>query len=258
MFQKKRKLKFKERHCLDKMDYKVKRELRRLNSKQVEEDIKRYLKSPYEFYGIRIPELKTMGKKFHDSHSLKEFYPIFNNLWKSNYHDKMSLAIYSLQLYKEEFDLTTWKFIKNKLKDMKTIDIIDNVGINIIGEILLKYPYIKREILKMSKSKNPLIRRLAIVSTLTLINKKETDLSFKLAESYLNDKSLYVQKATGWILNECSKKKQEKTKKFILKNKLNPVIFNYATEKMKELRKLKKIKKLKKDKKGIISWLKNN
>ena len=120
--------------------HKLKKELKRLSNKQFAEDIKRFIKSPYHFYGIRVPEIRTLAKSLHDEHPLNEFYPVFNKLWKSGYHEEMSLALYALQLYEDNFDFSTWKFLKLKLKDIQTWDQIDAVSTFIIGKILLKHP----------------------------------------------------------------------------------------------------------------------
>lgn len=248
-----KKCRFREKLFLDKMTHKLKRELKRLGNKQFAEDIKKYIKSPYEFYGVRVPELRTLAKRLHDEHSLKEFYKVFNKLWKSGYHEEMSLAIYSLQLYEDEFDLGTWKFLKAKLKDMKSWDQIDAVSTWIVGKILLKYPSLEKELLKMAKSNNIWFRRVAIVSTLPLIKKGDIRLTMNLAEQYVYDKEHYIQKATGWMLREAGKVKPEPVKKFILKHIDMPGIeFSYATEQMLELRKVRKIKKLK-NSKGFLS-----
>jgi len=230
------------------MDYTLKRQLKKLSNKQFAEDIKRYIKSPYEFYGVRVPELRTMAKHLHEENSLDEFYSLFNKLWKSGYHEEMSLAIYALQLYKNEFDLKTWKFLQTKLKDMKTWDQVDAVSTNIVGEILLKYPKIEKDLLKLSKTNNVWLKRIAIVSTLPLIKKGDIKLTLKLAEKYVYSKEDYLQKATGWMLREAGKKKPEPIKRFILKHIEMPSIeFSYATEQLKELRKVRRLKKLKQD-----------
>lgn len=233
-------------------DYKLKRQLKQLSNKQFAEDIKRYIKSPYEFYGIRVPELRILAKKLHEEHSLTDFYKIFDRLWESGYHEEMSLAIYTLQLYKEEFNLGTWKFLKTKIKDMKSWDQIDIVGTNILGFILLKHPELKREILKFSKDENIWTRRIAIVSTLPLIKSGDISLTMTLAESYVKDKEDYIQKALGWMLREAGKVEEEQVKKFILKHvhTMFPIAFSYATEReFKDLRKIRRLKKLKEDRK---------
>jgi len=225
------------------MEQKIRKKLKKISNPQFAEDIKKYIRSPYEFYGVRVPELKTLAKKLNEEHSLKEFYKIFDKLWNSGYHEEMSLAIYTLQLYSDEFDLSTWKFIKPKLKDMKSQDQIDTISIKVIGLILLKHPKLEKEILKLSKNKDFWMRRVAIVSTIPLIKKGEIKLAMKLAEIYIKDRQNYVQKATGVVLREAGKEKPEQVKKFILKNINMPsILFSYATEKMKNLRKIRKRK----------------
>jgi len=231
------------------------RELRRLSNKQFIEDIKKYINSPYEFYGTKIPELKTMAKKLHDENELKQFYRVFNNLWKSGHHDKRSLAISALQCYKDELDLETWKFLKPKLKEMKSWDQIDMVASTIIGEILLKNPLFEREIRSMAKENNIWLKRTAIMSTIPLINKGDLSLAFKFSEDYMAYKDDYVKEAIGMILREAGKKKPEQVKKFLLKHiNMPPLVFNYASEDMKELRKVRKLKKLKEDGNGGFLW----
>jgi len=237
------------------MTYKIRKQLQKLSNKQFAEDIKSYLRSTHEFYGVKVPELRTMAKRLHEEHSLKDFYKIFNRLWRSSYHEEMSLAIYALQLYKDEFDLNTWNFLSPKLKDMKSWDQVDSVSTSIIGQILLKYPKLEKEILKLARSRNLWLRRIAIVSTLPLIKKGDIKLAMKLVEMYLYDKEDYIQKATGWILREIGDKKPEFTKNFILKHiEMPQLTFSYATEHMKDLRKVRKLKKFKTDKRGFWFW----
>jgi 3-methyladenine DNA glycosylase AlkD len=228
------------------MTYKIKRELRKLSNKQILEDIKKYIKSSHSFYETRVPEFKVLAKRLHDEYSLEEFYRVFNRFWKSGYRDKMSLAIYTLKLYEDEFDLRTWNFLKPRLKEIKSWDKIDIIGSEIIGKILLKYPGLEREVIKMVSSRNKWFIRMGIMSTIPLIRDGNIKLGMKFAEIHINSKDEHVQKAVGIILNETGKIKPESAKKFILKKIHMPIIaFNYATEDMKELRALRKIKKLK-------------
>ena len=227
----------------------IKKQLKKLSDKQFASDIKRYIKSPYEFYGVRVPEIRTMAKRLHEEHNLKEFYKIFDRLWKSGYHEEMSLALYALQLYEKEFDIKTWKFLKPRLKEIQTWDQVDAVSCFIIGKILLVYPKLEKELLNLSKNENFWQRRIAIVSTLPKIKTGDIKLTMKLAEDYINDLEPYIQKATGWMLREAGKKEPEIVKKFILKHiHMPPLAFSYATEQMINLRKVRRFKKLKRTK----------
>src|SRR3989344_9001716 len=196
------------------MEHSLKRELKKLGNKQFAEDIKKYIKSPYEFYGIRVPEIRILAKRLYEEHSLKEFYNIFNRLWKSGYHEEMSLALYTLQLYEKDFDINTFYFLKPKLNDIKSWDQIDAVSSSIIGKILLKDSRLEKELIKLSKSNNFWMRRIAIVSTLPKIKTGDIGLTMKLAEDYIKDTEPYIQKATGWMLREAGKQKPEVVKRF--------------------------------------------
>jgi 3-methyladenine DNA glycosylase AlkD len=236
----------------------MRRQLKKLKNKQFAEDIKTYITSPHEFYGVKIPELKTMAKRLHEEYKLKKFYKLFDKFWKSSYHEEMSLAIYTLQLYQDEFNLGTWRFLKTKLEDVKSWDQIDSIGSQIIGIILLKYPRLEKEILRFAKGENPWLKRMAIVSTLPLIKQGDIRLAMKISEMYLEDKEEHIQKAVGWILRESAKQDKERVKKFILKHihTLSNNTFHSATENMKELRKVRRLKKFKgnKPRRRLLFW----
>jgi len=226
------------------MSFEIKRKLKKLSDKQFAKDIKKYLRSPYEFYGVRVPELRILAKKLYDENNLNDFYKVFNKLWYSKYHEERSLAIYALQSYEKEFNLKTWRFIKGKLKDIKTWDQIDILSTGILGKILLKYPKLEKELLMLSKNKDIWIKRASIVSTLPLVKTGKIKLTMKIISNEIQNENPYVQKAIGWLLRESGKQKPKEIENFILKNLDMPSItFSYATEKMKKLRRLRKLRK---------------
>lgn len=238
------------------MKSKPKRQLKKLNSKQFIEDIKKYLKSPYEFYGIKVPEIKILAARLHEEHNLKNFYAVFNKLLKSGYPEETALAIYTLQLYKKEFSIKTWKFLKLKLKEIKSVDQIDIIGTDVLGELLLKSLKFKSEILKLAKSSNILFKRMAIMSLLPLVQKGEIDLAMKLIKENISNRDECIQKAIGFVLNEASRQKSRIIKKFIIDNQDMPLnTFIYSTEYLTDLRKLRQLKKITPDKfKKIFFW----
>lgn len=220
--------------------YKPKRKLRKLSNKQIAEDVKKYIRSSHEFYTTRVPELKTLSKRLHEEYDLNDFYKVFNRLWKSGYREKY-IAINTLQLYNEQFDLTTWKFLKPKLKEIKSLDIVDIVGSEIIGYIFLRHPELEDEILELARSKDLWMKRMVIVSALQFIKNKEFRNILKLMEICIHNKEEYVQKALGWMLREIGNQDPEFLKRFLIQNKNMPErTFFYATENLKGLRRIRK------------------
>jgi len=192
----------------------------------------------------------------HEEYELKQFYKIFNKLWNSGYDQERSLAIYTLQLYKDNFNLETWRFIKTKLKDMKSWDQIDSVSENIIGEILLKNSELEREIIRFSKDKSVWFRRISLISIIPYIKRKgKIKFSLKIAENLLYHKEEQIEFAVGRVIKEISKVDPESAKRFILKHmNMSENVFIHSTENLRELRKIRKIKKLKPNRRGFFFW----
>ncbi len=85
----------------------------------------------------------------------------------------------------------------------------------------------------LAKSKNPMERRTAIVSTYYFIRKNEIEDTFNIAEILVNDTDEYVQKAVGSWIREAGKKNEEKLKQFLNKyaTKMSRISLRYAIEK---------------------------
>ncbi len=226
------------------MVYRTEKKLKKLDDKQILEDIKKYIKFSHSFYESRVPELKILAKRLHEEYSLREFYNVFNKFWISGSARQMSLAIYTLQLYKEDFDLMTWRFIKQKLREIKSWDKIDSISLNIIGEILIKNPEIGIEIIKIARTKNIWIKRAAIISTIPLVRKRDFRIAFEIINEHLYDKGEHTQKAIALILREIGDQKPEALRRYIKDNINMPITtFFTATENHKELRNLRELEK---------------
>lgn len=225
----------------------IRAQLRKIGDKNKAEFNKKYLKSPYEFYGLRVPEIRKIVKEYRklEFHSALN---LFDELWNSGNHEEMSFALYLLGNYVEKYPEYIWKFLLDRIEKVKTWDHVDELSAHILGVILAGDMRIMSDIKQLSESRNPWFRRTAIVSTYPLIKKNRIDLTLRLAEDLIYDRDIYVQKGAGWMLREAGKKNRTAVREFILIHlNMKPVAFSYATEKMIELRKIKK-ERLKKEK----------
>jgi len=214
----------------------IEAELQKLANSEVAFQSKNYLKSPFQFYGIRVPILREISKKFKNL-EIYDTYNLFDELWNSGYHEEMSLAIFILAFQNKKFDIETLKFLFPRLEKIKTWDHADYVASDILGKMLLENSWMNSELWKMSDSKNPWIRRISIVSNIWAIKKGKIELVFKLAEKLAYDENIFVQKGTGWMLRECGKKERLSARNFVLMHlDMKPAAFSYATERMKELK----------------------
>lgn len=224
----------------------IRAELTSLSNPKIAEHSKEYLKSRYSFYGIRVPQLRKIAKNYKNL-DIYSAYNLFDELWKSGNHEEMNLGIFILQNFKNQINLETWKFLFPRLDKATSWDLVDYLSSSIIGEIVLKNIELISEIKKMAESRNPWIRRIAIVSTYPLIKKHKLELTMRLAEKLIYDEDVYVQKGAGWMLREVGKKDRMLLRTFILSHKdMKAYALSYATEKMTELRKIIKDEKARK------------
>ncbi len=92
----------------------------------------------------------------------------------------------------------------------------------------------KKPLYNLAKSKNPMERRTAIVSTYYFIRKNDIEDTFKIAEILINDKDEYVQKAVGSWIREAGKRNEEKLRTFLDKHATHMprITLRYAIEKL--------------------------
>ena len=219
---------------------KIHEELLRSGNKERAANEKRYLKSPYSFYGIRVPDIRKLTKNYQDI-DFNSAVDLFNKLWSSGNHEEMSLALFLLGKFVKKNPMEVWRIILKSIDKAKTWDHIDELSVHILGEILNKNMELIKEIKELSESKNPWLRRASIVSTCFLIKNNKIDLTLRLAEKLVYDEDIYVQKGAGWMLREVGKKNRLSLREFLMMHlDMKSVAFSYATEKMKELREIKK------------------
>ncbi len=218
----------------------IREEFRKLADGQRAVNSKRYLKSPYAFYGLKVPDIRSIAKKY----SNLEFHSalnLFDELWQSGNHEEMSFALFLLSSYAKKYPEQVWKFLLERVEKAKTWDHVDELSSHTLGVILADDIRLMNEIKPLFESRNPWLRRISIISTCQLIARNKIDLTLRLAEKLVYDNDIYVQKGTGWMLREAGKKNRTAVREFILIHMdMKPFAFSYATEKMPELRRIKK------------------
>lgn len=220
----------------------IREELAKLGNREKADFNKRYLKSPYEFWGLKVPEIRNVAKKYKnlEFHSALN---LFDELWSSGNHEEMSLALFLLEFYLKSYSNYIWNFLLQRIEKAKSWDHIDELSAHILGVILAEDIRLMPDIKRLAESKNPWMRRAAIVSTYPLIKKNKIELTLRLAEEMIYDNDIYVQKGAGWMLREAGKKNRHSVREFIVIHmNMKPAAFSYATEKMTELRNIKKEK----------------
>lgn len=194
------------------------------------------------FIGLKVPDVRKLAKKYVDI-PLKEIKIILD----SKLHEvRLSGAILLTYKYEKEDEKgkdQIYNFYIKNAKKLNNWDLVDVSCHRIVGDYLLNKP---RDILyRLIKDKDKWLRRIAIVSTYTLIKNDELKDTFKLSEILIKDDFDLSHKATGWMLREAGKKDIKKLKQFLDKNILwmPRTTLRYAIERFPEKERQKYLKK---------------
>lgn len=155
------------------------------------------------FLGIVVPETRRMAKQYK---SLP--FDELQELIQHPYHEiRLCALLILVEQYKKASEPEKTSLVDFYLKHTAYInnwDLVDLSAPYIIGHYLLDK---ERSLLYQLVASNSLWeRRIAVVSTLTLIRANDFKEALALAELLKTDQQDLMHKATGWVLRETGKK----------------------------------------------------
>jgi 3-methyladenine DNA glycosylase AlkD len=183
-----------------------------------------------QFLGIRIPDLRALVKKA-DAISLREALALLRSEW----HEErlMSLLLMERRFESAVVDADREVIVKAYLANTRWVnnwDLVDASAPSILGSWLLTR---ERSLLgELVRSESLWERRIAVVSTLTLIRSGDFKETLSLSERLLKDPEDLMHKACGWMLREVGKKDQELLISFLSKHapRMPRTMLRYAIE----------------------------
>ncbi len=217
----------------------IRKELKASADKKTWESGQRFFKEPLLAYGVKIPAVKAISKRY--TQEIKGLgkrgvFELCEVLWQSGYIEEAMIACHWSYAVRKDFvpdDFKTFKkWITNYVSNWATCDTFCN---HTVGVFLEMYPDQLDSLVKFSVSKNMWLRRAAAVSMIVPARKGMfLETIFKIADKLLEDKEDLVQKGYGWMLKETCKKHQPEVFKYVMtnKSKMPRTALRYAIEKM--------------------------
>ena len=221
----------------------VREELKTSIEEDYKKNIQRFFKEPLFSYGVRIPIVRKIAKKYVEQIKFldkKELFDLADELFRSGYNEEATIAIQWVSEILKEFEEDDFKIFESWLKKyinnwMK----LDYFCLYIIHPMIDKYPELIEKVKKWSYSENTWVRRASAVSFITIkkssyITKHKLKDIFEVAEALLVDKEDLVQKGYGWMLKATSIHSQKEVFDFVMKHKkiMPRTALRYAIEKM--------------------------
>lgn len=169
------------------------------------------------FMGVRMGEIFSLAKEFINMRPVE-----IEKLLKSSFHEARVGAVSIMDW--QARDKKTTKERRKELFDLyitrhNRIDhwgMVDRSAPYVVGGYLFDKP--RTTLYKLARSRNPMERRTAIVSTYFFIRQGDVADTFKIAEILVNDDHDLIQKATGSWIREAGKKDQTRLLNFLDKH----------------------------------------
>ena len=199
------------------------------------------------YMGISLPTLRKFANSWYkriDAFTLQPFII-------SKYHDFRRFALICMSnmvkyiASKDESDdlkegkiLSIVNFMNEYIEYINNWDLTDLVAPDVLGRYLLVINDKKkaRVLAKYIDDENIWIKRIGIVSMLTLARNDKLDICLNTLEKNIYHEHHLIQKATGWVLRELYKKHPMEIVKFLqsknIEKKLPSFVLSYACEKM--------------------------
>jgi 3-methyladenine DNA glycosylase AlkD len=203
-----------------------------------------FFKETIVFYGVRIPTVNRISKKYFRYVEQEEKSVIFafcEVLWQSGFIEESFIACHWShgihKRYEPDDILVFGRWIENHVNNWASCDTLCN---HTVGTFIEMFPQHLPRLKEFARSGNRWMRRAAAV-TLIIAARKGKFLSeiFEIADILLRDGDDLVQKGYGWMLKAASEANQSAVFDYVMKNKtiMPRTSLRYAVEKMpKELR----------------------
>jgi 3-methyladenine DNA glycosylase AlkD len=220
--------------------------LENLDKKQVWQRFFKTKKGQYGykdvFIGVCVPDIRKVANRY-----TLDFRQI-SKMLDSKIHEFRLAGLFCLiNNYEQTTEKQRCKIVRFYIEKSHRInnwDLVDLSAPKIVGAYLLDKK--DRTILrKLAKSKNLWQRRIAIVSTYTLIKAKQFEDTIELSNILMNDSHELIHKAVGWMLREVSKRDLGILETFLDKNlqRMPRIMLRYSIEKMSKEKREKYMKK---------------
>jgi 3-methyladenine DNA glycosylase AlkD len=217
----------------------IRKDLMRHNSDEHKESNQRFFKEPVNMYGVKMPIVKEIGKRYYKKVAAlgkEEIFGLCDDLWKSRMYEEGIIASHWSYNLREQYDMSDYRifegWIENYVTNWATCDTLCN---HTVGALIEKYPSIISVLKTWALSKNRWLRRASAVSLIVPARHgKFLKEIFEICELLLTDDDDLVQKGYGWLLKSAGEAHLNNIFTFVMNHKavMPRTALRYAIEKM--------------------------
>jgi 3-methyladenine DNA glycosylase AlkD len=202
------------------------KDLKAQGDEEQAEKIGGYLKtSALGFLGVKLPIIAKITKKHMKGLNENERVKLMKALWSEMYFETRRAAVDVMKEFTKKRDFgTAFVIMDSWIDDIDTWALMDPIGSNCLGTLLLRDPDLERTFVKWSKSDNYWRRRASILPYLFLSLKQNYKPEYderilSVVKPHISDEEFFVGKAAGWVIRELSKRNPDVVRDFIEEHK---------------------------------------
>ncbi len=200
---------------------------------------KRYLKSPFQFYGVSVPKIRRIAKDFRAGNrkiSKGTLWGLCRTLWAGDFHEERALAIVLLDEYCALLDYSDMPLLEEMLRQSVNWDQVDEISVHLVGAVLERDERVLEYLRKWSRDESFWMRRASLLSQLLLFRRGKGDraLFYAFAREMMEEKGFFIRKAIGWVLRDISRRDPEEVFRFVAENRprMSGVTLREATRRL--------------------------
>ena len=171
---------------------------------------KRYLKSEIEHYGVTVPEIRKLARRFareRQELSKDDLTRLTLELWDRDVYELRKLAVNILAAKVSLLSGEDLEFLEKLLRRSYTWALIDDMSFNVVAPVLNEIDDSASVRARWADDQDFWMRRTAMLALLPGLRRGTGgwDEFIDYADTMLEEKEFFIQKAIGWILREVSK-----------------------------------------------------
>lgn len=175
-----------------------------------------YLKTDLSFLGVAVPRVRRVARA-HLPPAREELLAVVEALWRRPVHECRLAAVELLVAGRHLLGTQDAALLERLLRDAGTWALVDPLAIDVVGPLAERVglgPVLDR----WAGDEDVWLRRSALLSQLLPLRRGDGDPTRFLgyADALLDDRTVWVRKAIGWVLRDAGRRRPELVAQWLL------------------------------------------
>ncbi|MBY6036797.1 DNA alkylation repair protein [Fictibacillus nanhaiensis] len=212
--------------------------LKKRENKEDAEQMKKYMRDQFEYFGLRSPVMKESFKSFIKENGLPhhdDLFGVLKELWEKPEREMQYAGLSIADKLKKHMKKQDIEWIEYIIVTKSWWDTIDHIAKNIAGYYFKAFP---EEINPVTErwiaSKNIWLMRSAILFQLGYKEKTDKELLAYLIKETKYEQNFFIRKGIGWALREYAKVNEDWVWEFVHDVELSPLSYKEAIKNIKK------------------------